>query len=172
MTQILMVVWSNTSLFLIIRKRNNKSSAARFLHIFQVFRRRINLDSYPCNSLHGRHQMTTPFVPMTKEAVAAVLDCTTRTIENLVKSGGIPTPTLLAGRVFWHPDVFYSWLDSALRGGGTDGHRSDQSVGSTDDEALEVKVTGRLNSSGKSNDPVSRMKAKQAARMVLSESSD
>ena len=162
-----MAVWSYTSFFLNIRKCNNKSSAAHFLHIFQAFRRRINLDSYPCNLLHGRQKMTAPFVPMTKEAVAAVLDCTTRTIENLVKSGGIPTPALLAGRVFWHPDVFYSWLDRTLRGGGTDGHRSDQSVGSTSGEVLEVKITGRTNSSEKSNEPVSRMKAKQAARIVV-----
>jgi hypothetical protein len=54
--------------------------------------------------------MTAPFVPMTKEDVAAVLMCTTRTVENLVKSSGIPTPTLLAGRVFWHPDVFIHGL--------------------------------------------------------------
>lgn len=114
--------------------------------------------------------MTSPFVPMTKEAVAAVLDCTTRTIENLVKSGGIPTPTLLAGRVFWHPDVFYSWLDSVLRE--ADGPRSDQPAACLDQVAQETKVTMRTGGRGKSIAPSSRMLAKQAARLALPELND
>ena len=113
--------------------------------------------------------MTPPFTPMTKEAVAAILDCTTRTIENLVKSGAIPAPTLLAGRVFWHPEVFYSWLDSVLRGGGTVGLCDAPAAPRPEPEIQAAQITDRPNSHGKSNDPASRMKAKQAARMAFAD---
>lgn len=109
--------------------------------------------------------MTTPFVPMSKEDVAAVLMCTPRTVENLVKSGGIPMPTLLAGRVFWHPDVFYSWLDSSLRGG-----PSTHDVGEMpglDGKPHQPKVRSSAKANVERNSPASRMKARQAARIAL-----
>lgn len=109
--------------------------------------------------------MTAPFVPMTKEDVAAVLMCTPRTIENLVKSGGIPTPTLLAGRVFWHPDVFYSWLDSSLRCGPS--ARDGNDVPALDGEPPQPKVRSGAKVNAESNSPASRMKAAQAARLAL-----
>jgi hypothetical protein len=111
--------------------------------------------------------MTTPFVPMSKEDVAAVLMCAPRTVENLVKSRRIPTPRLLAGRVFWHPDVFYSWLDSELRKE-TDEHCCDGNGASDSDAEVRqqpVKRGGRKNVESKG--PAARMKAAQAARMVL-----
>lgn len=52
---------------------------------------------------------------MTKEHVADVLGVSIRTIENLVKAGKMPAPGHIGGRVLWHPDVFYTWLDEALR---------------------------------------------------------
>jgi len=109
--------------------------------------------------------MTAPFVPMTKEDVAAVLMCTPRTIETLMKSGGIPMPTLLAGRVFWHPDVFYSWLDSSLRGGL--GARDGDDMPVLEGESHQPKIRSGAKSHAESNGPASRMKAAQAARMAL-----
>jgi hypothetical protein len=112
--------------------------------------------------------MTAPFVPMTKEDVAAVLMCTTRTVENLVKSGGIPGPTLLAGRVFWHPDVFYSWLDSSLRGGPSERCHDVDAEPDLDKEPQPPIVKRGVRANMDSNSPTSRMKAAQAARMALS----
>lgn len=58
-----------------------------------------------------------PFSPLTKQDVAQVLNVTTRTIENWTAAGIVPAPTTLGGRVFWHPDIFYAWLDTRLREG-------------------------------------------------------
>ncbi len=55
------------------------------------------------------------FVPMTKEDVSQVLRISIRTVENLVSSGAMPEPGRIGGRVLWHPEVFYIWLDQALR---------------------------------------------------------
>jgi len=109
--------------------------------------------------------MTAPFAPMTKEDVAAVLMCTTRTVENLVKSREIPIPKLLAGRVFWHPDVFYSWLDSSLRGAPS--ARGSDGMTVVDGETHQPKGRAGAKTSAESNSPASRMKATQAARMTL-----
>jgi len=111
--------------------------------------------------------MTAPFVPMTKEDVAAVLMCTPRTIENLMKSGGIPMPTLMAGRVFWHPDVFYSWLDSQLRSGPSEGCAKGNEIRGLEWAVPPQTVNSAVRVNVKSNSPASRMKAVQAARMVL-----
>ncbi|RDK09136.1 helix-turn-helix transcriptional regulator [Cupriavidus lacunae] len=59
-----------------------------------------------------------PFTPMTKEVVAQVLGVSIRTIENLVNAGKMPAPGRIGGRVLWHPDVFYTWLDQELRAPG------------------------------------------------------
>jgi predicted DNA-binding transcriptional regulator AlpA len=56
-----------------------------------------------------------PFVPMTRQDVAAVLGVSLRTVDNLVSSATMPAPARLGGRVFWHPDIFYAWLDLMLR---------------------------------------------------------
>ncbi len=60
------------------------------------------------------------FTPLTKEDVADVLGVSLRTIENWVASEVFPAPASIGGRVFWHPDVFYSWLDHRLRSGTRD----------------------------------------------------
>jgi len=59
--------------------------------------------------------MTSPFKPMTKEDVARALQCSVRNIEKLIQSGGMPGPGRVAGRSFWHPNIFYEWLDAVLR---------------------------------------------------------
>jgi hypothetical protein len=119
--------------------------------------------------IHGYLQMTAPFVPMTKAAVAAVLDCTTRTIEIMMKSGEIPAPVRIAGHVFWHPEVFYSWLDNALRGHSAEALSEvlPMSVPKTETNILKVGTLSK--SSGKGDDPASRMKARQALRLGISD---
>lgn len=109
--------------------------------------------------------MTAPFAPMTKKDVAAVLMCTTRHIEIMVKSGEIPPPRLLAGHVFWHPDVFYSWLDSELRGSSSSPNCVVTPV--PGGEPQRPKVRNGTKANAESNSPASRMKAAQAARMAL-----
>lgn len=110
--------------------------------------------------------MTAPFVPMTKEAVAAVLDCTTRTIENMLNSGELPKPVKIAGRVFWHPEVFYTWLDSLLRGNGNETVSDVPPVALVTTETNKLSVPSRPSAAGKSTNPAARMKARQAALMA------
>jgi hypothetical protein len=57
----------------------------------------------------------TPFAPLTKDDVAKVLGVTPRTVENWVEHEGMPAPASIGHRVYWHPDVFYGWLDQRLR---------------------------------------------------------
>ena len=56
-----------------------------------------------------------PFKPLTKDDVASILGVSSRTIETWVVQRTIPAPCPIGGRVFWHPDVFYAWLDQRLR---------------------------------------------------------
>lgn len=56
-----------------------------------------------------------PFKPLTKEEIAEILDVSIRTVENFVSEGLMPAPVSLGRRVYWHPDLFYSWFDSYLR---------------------------------------------------------
>lgn len=58
--------------------------------------------------------MTNAFKPMTKDDVAEVLGLSLRTVENWVNDGTFPLPKKLGNRVYWHPDVFYSWLERCL----------------------------------------------------------
>lgn len=54
------------------------------------------------------------FRPVTKEAAAEILSVSVRTIENWITSGTMPAPASIAGRRYWHPKVFFAWLDHAL----------------------------------------------------------
>ncbi|WP_233864700.1 helix-turn-helix transcriptional regulator [Paraburkholderia adhaesiva] len=58
------------------------------------------------------------FRPLGKEDVAEILGVSIRTIDNYVAAGSMPAPAHIGTRAFWHPDIFYTWLDQALRGGG------------------------------------------------------
>ncbi|MDR2327200.1 MAG: helix-turn-helix domain-containing protein [Acidovorax sp.] len=62
--------------------------------------------------------MTTsiPCIPLSKEDVAKAMGVTTRTIENWVKYEGMPAPSSIGNRVYWHPDIFDEWLQRRLRG--------------------------------------------------------
>lgn len=55
------------------------------------------------------------YQPLTKEKAAEILGVSKRTIENWVADGRMPAPHSAGGRrVYWHPDVFYRWLDARL----------------------------------------------------------
>lgn len=56
----------------------------------------------------------TAFKPLTKDDIAEVLGVSLRTIENWVNEGALPAPKKLGNRVYWHPNVFYSWLEHRL----------------------------------------------------------
>ena len=60
---------------------------------------------------------TIAFTPLSKQDVAGVLGVSIRTVENFVARGRMPAPAHIGARVLWHPDVFYAWLDYALRNG-------------------------------------------------------
>lgn len=63
---------------------------------------------------------TAAFMPLNKQDVAQILGVSIRTVENFVSKGRMPAPAHIGARVLWHPDVFYAWLDQALRSGGWD----------------------------------------------------
>lgn len=61
---------------------------------------------------------STQYLPLTKEKAAEILGVSKRTIENWVADGRMPAPHSAGGRrVYWHPDVFYRWLDGRLHQG-------------------------------------------------------
>lgn len=56
----------------------------------------------------------TPFTPLSKQAVADLLDISVRSVENWINEGILPAPAKLGNRVFWHPEAFYGWLSKRL----------------------------------------------------------
>ena len=56
-----------------------------------------------------------PFTPLTKEDVASLLKLTPRCVELWVEKGRLPRWRKIGNRCFWHPDVFYAWLDAHLK---------------------------------------------------------
>lgn len=61
-----------------------------------------------------------PFKPLSKTDVADILGVTVRTIENYVVANILPAPAAIGNRRYWHPDIFYAWLEQALRNGGAE----------------------------------------------------
>lgn len=59
----------------------------------------------------------TAFKPITRENAADILGVSIRTIDNFIRDGQMPTPATLglSRRVYWHPEIFYGWLDTILR---------------------------------------------------------
>ena len=58
--------------------------------------------------------MTVPYQPITKEDAATILSVSKRTIDNWLADGTIVEPSNIGRRVYWHPDIFYSWLNERL----------------------------------------------------------
>lgn len=58
-----------------------------------------------------------PFTPVTREEAARILSVSLGTLDAMIEAGELPAPRSLGGRrLYWHPDVFYGWLDKLLRG--------------------------------------------------------
>ncbi len=54
------------------------------------------------------------FKPITKEHAAEVLSISVRGLENWIAAGTMPAPIAIEGRRYWHPTVFYGWLEKRL----------------------------------------------------------
>lgn len=57
-----------------------------------------------------------PFEPLTREDVAAMLEKSIRTLENWYGGGLMPSPVLIGGTYYWHPDIVNDWFDARLKG--------------------------------------------------------
>jgi len=55
------------------------------------------------------------FKPLSRLEVSRILQVSIRTLENWQKAGRMPQSVNIGGRVYWHPQVFYDWLDKKLR---------------------------------------------------------
>ncbi len=55
------------------------------------------------------------FTPLTKQAVADSLGISIRSVENWINDGTLPAPAKLGNRVYWHPDVYFTWLSQRLK---------------------------------------------------------
>ena len=79
-----------------------------------------------------------PFKPLSKADVADILGVTVRTIENHVAAGILPAPAEIGNRRYWHPDVFYAWLERALRKGETSPTDTERRYAEESGEAMSV----------------------------------
>lgn len=97
-----------------------------------------------------------PFKPLTKEDVASLLGVTPRCIEQWVEQGLLPRWRKLGTRCFWHPHVFFSWLDTYLQS-----EESLPNMGGIDsslpDRAKKVRTT---------ESPVGAANARRMARIL------
>lgn len=61
--------------------------------------------------------MISPFKPITREEAAEILSVSLSTLDNMIASRAMPAPVSLNGsrRKYWHPELFYGWLDRELR---------------------------------------------------------
>lgn len=54
------------------------------------------------------------YQPITKEGAAEILSVSKRTIDNMLADGTLPRPAYIGRRLYWHPDIFFAWLDARL----------------------------------------------------------
>jgi predicted DNA-binding transcriptional regulator AlpA len=113
---------------------------------------------------------TVAFIPLSKQDVAGILGVSIRTIENFVARGRMPAPAHIGARVLWHPDVFYSWLDQALRAGGWDegseGEHGDEPKTDVGD-AQFLAPPKRAKSARSQPSVTSRLQARQARLLAI-----
>lgn len=55
------------------------------------------------------------FAPLTPKDAAEVMKKCVRTLDNWCRDAVMPEPATLGGSRYWHPDVFYGWLDAKLK---------------------------------------------------------
>jgi hypothetical protein len=102
---------------------------------------------------------------MTKEDVAQALQCSVRNIEKLIQSGGMPGPGRVAGRSFWHPNIFYEWLDAVLRQTATSSiDASESALERTSDDISSRPKVARTHTP---TDAIDRMQTRQANKLKL-----
>lgn len=53
--------------------------------------------------------------PLTPADVADIMKCDVKTILNWRHDRVIPQPVNIGGRRYWHPEVFFGWLDAKLK---------------------------------------------------------
>lgn len=92
------------------------------------------------------------FKPLTKDDIADVLGVSLRTIENWVNERTLPAPKKLGNRVYWHPGVFYAWLEHQL----------------TTEETLAVHFKPPIEKSQKATRKSQRTSAKSEVDMLQS----
>lgn len=107
-------------------------------------------------NITGQRAHVAPFTPLTKEAVASLLGVTPRCIELWVEQGLLPRWRKIGNRCFWHPDVFYAWLDSHLK--------SQESL--PDDDAIERSLLNRASRGRVSGSPVGAANARRMERIL------
>lgn len=57
-----------------------------------------------------------PFEPLTREEAADILQKSLRTLEGWYEVGVMPEPAVGGGARYWHPEIFFGWLDARLKG--------------------------------------------------------
>jgi len=103
-----------------------------------------------------------PFTPVTREEAAKRLSVSLSTIDNLISSGALPPPKTLGGRKqYWHPDVFYGWLDQQLRG---ETPTSPTTVAPPPEPAMPIQRSKRPRA--QPYDAVHAARAREAARLA------
>lgn len=107
--------------------------------------------------------MTYPaaFKPLSKNDVAGILGVTVRTIENHISAGLLPTPSSIGNRRYWHPDVFYGWLEKVLR----DGVRNPSDVEITEHPDSEETKARKPTQPGERVSSVERARARDKAAL-------
>lgn len=73
------------------------------------------VETSKCSSATSEHCQGAAFKPLSRADVAKILDVSIRTLDNWQSSGKLLRSVEIGGRAFWHPEVFYSWLDKTLR---------------------------------------------------------
>ena len=109
-----------------------------------------------------------PFTPLTREDVARILSVSLSKLDQMIEASILPPPRAIGGRrLYWHPDVFYAWLDQHLRedtpAAGTPGGNQNTSIQDHCDaqglDAVRRKPSTDLSS-------IQRARARDAARLI------
>lgn len=108
----------------------------------------------------------TPFRPMSKEEIADVLGVSARTVENWVNEGLVPAPKKLGNRVYWHPNVFYAWLDSYLLSDSPGTEVSPRVANAPQAKTERTKRAQRLNDAESSLGEVAKLRANSKAKLA------